>query len=122
MIRRLVATRRVRFALASVGLVGLGWGSFEAVMRSEWLGEKIRVALLQRIEAATGGSVSIDSLRLGDSRLSFEIEGLEISDPEDGSSPPCLTVPQASVLLGWRSSSAVGHTSTRCMSANRSSR
>ncbi len=102
MIRGLYATRRFRIALAALGLVGLGWGSFEAVIRSKWLGETVRVTLLRRIEATTGGSASIDSLRLGDSRLSFEIEGLEVGNPGAGSSPPFLTVPQASVRLGWR--------------------
>ena len=103
MIRRLVASRRTRVALAFAGLLGLGWGSFEAVIRSDWLGDKIRDALLHEIEAATGASVSIEKLRFGDSRLSFEVEGLEIRDRGDGGAPPLLTVPRASVVLDWHS-------------------
>ena len=99
---RLFASRRARVLLGVAGLLGLGWGSFEGVTRSDWLAGKIQGALAREIEAATGGSVSIDSLRFGSSRLSFEIEGLEIRDPRGGSSPPVLTVPQASVRLGWR--------------------
>lgn len=87
---------RVGIALVVMGLLGVGWGMFEAGIRTDWMAERIKAHLLSGIEEATGGSVSIEQVRIGDSRLSVEIEGLEVSDPDDPSAPPFLAVPQAS--------------------------
>ena len=102
MIRRLAGSRRSRIVLAVAGLLGAGWGGFEGVMRSDWLAERLRTTMLRELEAVSGGSVSIDGLRFGDSRLSFEIAGLEIRSAGDDEAP-FLTVPSAVAQLGWRS-------------------
>ncbi len=103
MIRRLFRARRARIGLLLAGLLGLGWGTFETVARSEWLGDRVRVSIVERIEAATGGTVSIERLRFGARRLDFEIEGLSLETDDDPDTPPLVTVPRASVRVGLRS-------------------
>ncbi len=90
-------------AAVTGGLLSFGWIGFEAVTRSDWLGERIRAALVRDLEFATGGAVSIQELRFGDHRLSFDVFGLEVRSPGDPGLPPLLTVPEASVRLGWKS-------------------
>ena len=85
------------------GLLTMGWIGFETAFRSEWLRDRIRAALVRELESATGGAVSIQELRFGDHRLSFEIYGLEVRSAGGIDVPPLLSVPEVSVTLGWKS-------------------
>ena len=103
MIRRLFRSRRARVALLLASLFGLGWASFEAVTRSQWMGDQIREAMVAGIEAVTGGTVSIERVTFGTRRLDLKIEGLVLRDGEGTESTPFAEVPVAWVEVGWRS-------------------
>ena len=90
-------------AAVTAGLLALGWAGFEAATHSDWLGERIRTALVRELESATGGSVSIRELQFGEHRFSFDVLGLEVRTLEHPDLPPLITVPEASVRLGWKS-------------------
>lgn len=85
------------------GLLSLGWIGLEAVSRSDWLLDRVRAEFVRELESASGGEVSIQELRFGDHRLSFEILGMEVRSAGAAGVPPLLTVPEAHVRLGWRS-------------------
>ncbi len=100
MIRKLLPTGRSRIVVLIVVLIGLGWGAFESVTRSQWLGNRIRVWMVQRIEAATGLEVSIERLTFGKRRLDLEIEGLALRAGGIPDQPPLLTVSRISARVG----------------------
>ena len=102
MIRKALNSRRRRSAAVAAAVLAACGGGFEAAMRSDWLLEAVREALVDEVAQATGGSVSLAALRRGATRLSFEIEGLEIRDAGEADSDALLTVPRASIRLGWR--------------------
>ncbi len=102
MTNRLPGARRARLALVLLALAGLGWGGFEALLHTDWLLERVRAALVRELSLATGGSVCLAALQFGDSRLSIEIEGLQIEGLGPAGSPPLLTVPRATAIVGWR--------------------
>lgn len=100
---QLVRSRWSRVTLVIAGLLGIGWGGLEGISRSDWLANRLRATMLRELEAVTDASVSIDTLRLGDSRFSFEIEGLEIRATNADSAPAFVTADSVSIRLGWRS-------------------
>ena len=100
---RVLRARRTRIALLLACVLGLGWGSFEAVMRSVWLGSRIRVSVVERLEAATGCTVSIERVAFGATRLDLEIAGLVIRGRDGTGEPPLVTVPRAWMRVGWLS-------------------
>ena len=91
-----------RIAVAG-GALALAWAGLEAVADSDWLANGIRTALVEELESATGGSVSIKAVEFGEQKLAFRVIGLAVRRSEDASLPPFLEVPEASVRLGWRS-------------------
>lgn len=93
---------RHKVATAAIGLSALGWGGFEAGIRSDWFLDALRHGAIAELERASGGMVSIDELRRGDSRLTFEISGLEVRGGRSAIDAPLLSVPHASAQLGWR--------------------
>lgn len=94
---------RHRIALAAIASIGLGWGGFEAAIRSDWFLDALRHNAIAKLEQALGETVLIDEVRLGDSRLEFEINGLELRTADDLAAAPLLSVPHAAATLGWRS-------------------
>ena len=94
---------RHKVATAAISLLALGWTGFEAGIRSGWFLDSLRDSTIARLEQASGGTVSIDELRFGDSRLAFEIAGLEVRGAGGAPGAPLLSVPHASAQLGWRS-------------------
>lgn len=99
----LASILRHRIALAAIASMGLGWGGFEAAIRSDWFLDTLRHNAIAKLEQSLGGTVSIDEIRLGDSRLAFEINGLELRAGDDPTVAPLLSVPHAAAKLGWRS-------------------
>ena len=99
----LTSILRHRIALAGIASMGLGWGGFEAAIRSDWFLDSLRHNAIAKLEQSLGGTVSIDEVRLGDSRLAFEINGLELRTSDDPAVAPLLAVPHAAATLGWRS-------------------
>ena len=95
------ASRRTKIALGAASMLGLGWGSFEGVTRSDWFADRVRASVVAQLEQASGGAVSIEQLLLGEKRLSFDVVGLEIRSAEGDDGTPFLTVPHASAQLGW---------------------
>ena len=93
---------RHKVATAAIGLSALGWGGFEAGIRSDWFLDALRRGAIAQLERASGGMVSIDELRFGDSRLTFEIAGLEVRSGQRATDAPLLSIPYASAQLGWR--------------------
>ena len=93
---------RHKVATAAIGLSALGWGGFEAGIRSDWFIEALRQRTIAELEQVTGGTVSINDLRFGDSRLTFEIAGLEVRGGQGATDAPLLSVPLASAQFGWR--------------------
>ena len=99
--RFLSLSRRFRLGLAATLLLGLGWGGFERFVHSDGFRERVREAMVGELERALGGTVSIDEFRSGNSRLSFDLVGLEIRARDSARMPPLLVVPEASIQLGW---------------------
>lgn len=99
----LTSILRHKIALASIACIGLGWGGIEATIRSDWFLDAVRQKAVARLEQALGGTASIDEIRSGDSRLGFEIQGLELRAGDDPAAAPLLSVPRAAATLGWRS-------------------
>ena len=91
-----------RIAVAG-GALALAWAGLEAVADSDWLANGIRTALVEELESATGGSVSIKAVEFAEQKLAFRVIGLAVRRSEDASLPPFLEVPEASVRVGWRS-------------------
>ena len=99
----LISILRHRIALAAIASIGLGWGGFEAAIRSDWFLDSLRHNAIAKLEQSFGGTVSIDEIRPGASRLAFEINGLELRAGDDPTVAPLLSVPHAAATLGWRS-------------------
>ncbi|MDE0108825.1 MAG: translocation/assembly module TamB domain-containing protein [Bryobacterales bacterium] len=99
----LTSILRHRIALAATAFIGLGWGGFEAAIRTDWFLDTLRHRAIAKLEQSLGETVSIDEIRLGDSRLAFEIKGLELRASDDAAAAPLLSVPHAAATLGWRS-------------------
>ena len=100
--RFLVSSRRLRLGFGGMLLVGLGWAGFERFVRSDGFTEQVRETMVRELERASGAAVSIDEFRRGNSRLSFDLVGLEVRTPRSATLPPVLAVPEASVRLGWK--------------------
>ena len=99
----LISILRHRIALAAIASIGLGWGGFEAAIRSDWFLDSLRHNAIAKLEQSFGGTVSIDEIRPGASRLAFEINGLALRVGDDPTVAPLLSVPHAAATLGWRS-------------------
>ena len=99
----LTAILRHKIALAAITSLGLGWGGFEAAIRSDWFLATVRLNAIAKLERSLGGTASIDEIRFGDSRLAFEINGLELRASDDPAADPLLSVPRAAATLGLRS-------------------
>ena len=99
----LTSILRHRIALAAITFIGLGWGGFEAAIRSDWFLDTVHHRAIAKLEQSLGKTVSIDEIRLGDSRLAFEIKGLELRASDGAAAAPLLSVPHVAATLGWRS-------------------
>jgi len=97
-------SKRARVALASVCSILLlalvAVVSALMIARSDWLREKLRAAIVERAETATGGRVEIKDFRLDWTGLTADLDGVVIHGSEPPSQAPLLAVDH--VTLGIR--------------------
>ena len=93
--KRLATNGRVRAAAIAGACLALAWGGFEGLTRTAWFGERVRSALALQLEALTGGEVAINAFRFGETRLAFEVSGVELRSRDAADLPPVLTVEAA---------------------------
>ena len=69
------------------------------VAQSDWLREKLRAAIVEQAETATGGRVEIAKFQLNWSSLNAEVDGLVIHGTEAPSQAPFLAVDHVTIGL-----------------------
>lgn len=86
-------------ALATVAAGGLLWGSLEVLLRSAWPLDWMRERIVSQASRTFGADVTVEQLRRGDARLSFELVGLDV---RGSAGEEFLEIPRAEGRLGWR--------------------
>ena len=76
--RQLLVSRHAKRVGLAVAVLGLLWGAFEGITRSDWFRELIRTRLERSLEGVAGGSVTAGEVQFGTSRLSFSILDLAV--------------------------------------------
>lgn len=96
--------RPARIALTSVGVIVflalLAVVTTVFIARSDWLREKLRTAIIEQAELATGGRVEIGNIGLQWTTLTANVDGLVIHGTEAPSQAPLLRVDH--VAIGFR--------------------
>ena len=82
-------------ALVLVLTAGAGWW----VVQSDWLRARIRSAIIEQTETATGGKVELRAFQFDWRALQVHIEGLVIHGNEPAGAAPLLAVDRAAVTL-----------------------
>jgi len=94
----------IRIALISLGsivlLVLIAAVSLLLIARSDWLREKLRTAVIEQAEKATGGRVEIKQFHLDWNGLTAEVDGLVIHGTESPNVAPLIAVDH--VIIGIR--------------------
>ena len=97
-------TKPARIALWSLGSVAfiilLAGVSALLIARSDWLREKMRAAIVEQAEIATGGRVEIAKFQLDWTGLTADVDGIVIHGTEPPSQLPFLAVDH--VTIGFR--------------------
>src|SRR5665213_61708 len=90
-----------RIALISLGsillLVLVAAVSVLLIARSDWLREKLRTAVIEQAEKATGGRVEIKRFGLDWTGLTAEVDGLVIHGTEPANVAPMLAVDHVTI-------------------------
>ena len=91
----------VSIALISLGsivlLVLIAGVSVLLIARSDWLREKLRTAVIEQAEKATGGRVEIKQFHLDWTGLTAEVDGLVIHGTEPANVAPMLAVDHVTI-------------------------
>ncbi len=90
--RALLANRWVRRSAVAAGALLLSAAAVEWTLRSDWFAEAVRSRLEAELEAATGGTASIDRFGFGRDRFAFVAEGIELRGKEADEVPPLLSI------------------------------
>src|ERR1700733_870749 len=91
----------VRITLISLGsillLVLLAGVSVLLIARSDWLREKLRTAVIEQAEKATGGRIEIKKVGLELTGMTAEVDGLVIHGTESPNMAPLLAVDHVTI-------------------------
>src|SRR5580693_8618292 len=91
----------IRIALISLGsivlLVLIAAVSVLLIARSDWLREKLRTAVIEQAEKATGGRVEIKQFHLDWNGLTAEVDGLVIHGTESPNVAPLIAVDHVTI-------------------------
>src|SRR6185503_10378017 len=83
--------------LKSLVIIGAAAGVFlvlgKLLLNSSRFHEYLRREVVQRLQSATGGSVSIESVRLGLFPAQLVISHLVVKSATQGAAPPVLSIP-----------------------------
>jgi translocation and assembly module TamB len=91
--------RLLRIAVVLAGVLLLAFAAGIWVLRSGWFREKIRRAIVDTVETATGGRVELNEFRLEWRRLSAEVRGFTLHGTEPAGRPPLFHASSISVGL-----------------------
>ncbi len=73
----------------------------EALLRSGWFEQQLRMAVLERLGAVVGSEISLEAASFNRTLMALDLVGLTIE--RDGEDDPLLTLPAARLGLGWNS-------------------
>ncbi len=96
---RLKRRLAVALAIAAVLLLSIAVTGV-LVLRSDWLRERVRVAIIEQAELATGGRVEIGSFRFDWASLTAEVDGFVLHGTEAPGQAPLIAADR--VLVGLR--------------------
>jgi translocation and assembly module TamB len=91
--------RRRRWILGLLGCVALLCAGAAALLSSDWLSEKIRVAIIERTALASGGKAELRSFHFDWQSMRVTVEGFVLHGLEDPGKPPFVAIPKATLDL-----------------------
>lgn len=90
-----------RAAVAFLLLLLGGWAGFQAVIRSDWFVEQLRIRVIAEIERATGGSAEIETLTFDPNTLTVGLINLQLRTPPQ--TEPFVLLPSSTLNLSIQS-------------------